>query len=136
MFQNLIQLLRWCSCNTNCVFKNIANFQEYCRNELHSLLLIHKINKVKRADIVFDIYKDHSIKSTAREIGFGRRVKVSSETPIPKNCGNFLRVNENKAELFELSSNYVTCIECANIIVATKNEKATTNDTSTDLSDV
>ena len=97
---------------------------------------MHKINKVERADIVFDIYKDHSIKSTAREIGFGIRVKVSSETPIPRNCGNFLRVNENKAELFELSSNYVTCIECANIIVATKNEKATTNDTSTDLSDV
>ena len=47
---------------------------------------MHKINKVKRADIVFDIYKDHSIKSTARERrGFGRRVKVSCKTTIPKN---------------------------------------------------
>ena len=75
-------------------------FQQYCRNELDSLM--HKINKVKRADIVFDIYKDHSIKSTARETReFERRVKVSSETPIPKNRGNFLRVNKNKAELFK-----------------------------------
>ena len=33
-------------------------------------------------------------------------------------------------------SDYVICIECEKIIVATKNEKAVTNDTSTDLSDV
>ena len=103
-------------------------FQQYCRNVLHSFLM-HKINKVKRADIVFDIYKDHSIKSTAKErSGFGRRVKVSCKTPIPKNWQNFLRVNENKAKLFELISDYVTWIECDKIIVATKNEKAVTND--------
>ena len=55
--------------------------KQYCINELHSFLM-HKINKVKRAYIVFGIYKDHSIKSTAIETrGFGRRVKVSSETP-------------------------------------------------------
>ena len=111
-------------------------FQQYCRNELHSFLM-HKISKVKRADIVFDIYKDHSIKSTTRETrGFGRRVKVSSETPIPKNQRNFLRVNKNKAELFKLISDYVTCIECDKIIVAAKNEEAVTNDTSTELNDV
>ena len=63
-------------------------------------------------------------------------VKVSSKTPIPKDWQNFLRVNENKAELFELISNYVTCVECNKIIVTTKNEKAVTNDTCTDLSDV
>ena len=45
-----------------------------------------KINKVKYADnIVFNIYKGHSIKSTAIESrGFGR-AKVSSEMPFPKN---------------------------------------------------
>ena len=86
-------------------------FQQYCRSELHSFLM-HKNNEVKCGDIVFNIYKDHSIKSTARERrGFRRRVKVSSKTPIPKNWQNFLRVNENKAELFELISAYVTCIE-------------------------
>ena len=98
---------------------------------------MHKINNVKRTDIVFDIYKDHSFKSTARERReFGRRVIVSSKTPIPKNWQSFLRVNENKAELFELISDYVTCIDCDKIIVATKNEKAVTNDISTDLRDV
>ena len=75
--------------------------------------LMHKINKLKPADIVLDIYKDHSIKSTAGETrGFGRRVKISSKTPIPKNWQNFLRVNENKAKLFKLISDYVTCIQC------------------------
>ena len=39
-------------------------------------------------------------------------------------------------ELFELISDYITCIECEKIIVATKNEKALTIDTSTDLGDV
>ena len=98
---------------------------------------MQRINNVKRADIVFDIYKDHSIKSTARgRRGFGRRVKVSSKAPIPQNQQSFLKLNENKAELFELISDYVTCIECNKIIVATKNEKAVTDDTSTDLSDV
>ena len=38
--------------------------------------------------------------------------------------------------MFELISDYVTCIECDKIIVATKNEKAVTNDASTDLTDV
>ena len=38
--------------------------------------------------------------------------------------------------MFELISDYVACIECDKIIVATKNEKAVTNDTYTDLSDV
>ena len=37
--------------------------------------------------------------------------------------------------MLELISDYVTCIECDKIIVAIKNEKAVTNDTSTDLSD-
>ena len=73
---------------------------------------------------------------TARKRGFGRRVKVSSKTPLPKNWQNFLRINKNKVELFELISDYVTYIECDKIIVATKNEKAVTNDTSTNLSDV
>ena len=63
-------------------------------------------------------------------------MKLSSETPIPKNWRSSFREDENKAELFELISGYVICIECDKIIVATKNEKAVTNDTYTDLSDV
>ena len=50
-----------------------------------------------------------------------------------KELAKFLRVNENKAELFKLISDYVTCIECDKIIVATKNEKVVTDDISTDL---
>ena len=82
----------------------LQTFQQYCRNELHGFLR-HKINKLKCADIVFDIYKDHSIKPTTTETrGFGRRVKVSSKTPLPKNWQNFLGVNKNKVESFKLIS--------------------------------
>ena len=38
--------------------------------------------------------------------------------------------------MFQLISDYVTCIKCDKIIVGTENEKAVKNDTSTDLSDV
>ena len=45
---------------------------------------------MKRADIAFDIYKDHSIKSTARETrGFGGRVKVSCKKSNSKGLAKF-----------------------------------------------
>ena len=66
-----------------------------------------KISKpeITRADIVFDVYKEKSVKSCTREKrGTGRRIKVVESTPLPKNWKTFLRVNENKTELFGLIS--------------------------------
>ena len=51
----------------------------------------------KPGDIVFDIYLDHSIKnSTKNNRGFGKRIKVARDTPIPRHWKSFLRVNEVK----------------------------------------
>ena len=79
-----------------------------------------KIRNVKRVDIVFDVYKEKGIKSSTREKrDFGRRIKVNSTTRIPKTWHNFLRVNENKTELFGIISNYIISIDCQQHIVAT-----------------
>ena len=59
--------------------------QQYCRNELHSM-----INKMKRADIVFDIYKNLSIKSTARQTrGFERSLILKFQNTNSKELAKF-----------------------------------------------
>ena len=57
--------------------------------------------KVDRIDIVFDTYMETSLKSTSREIrGKGIRRKVESDSKPPKDWMSFLRLNQNKTELF------------------------------------
>ena len=57
----------------------------------------------ERIDIVFDRYFKQSLKSQTREkLGSGVRVSVKASTPISKNWRQFLRVDENKEELFYL----------------------------------
>ena len=68
-----------------------------------------------RIDIVWDQYHENSLKSQTREIGSigpTLRRKVEMMTPIPAKWHDFLRVDENKKELFNLIStelmNFVT----------------------------
>ena len=59
----------------------------------------------QRIDLVWDQYKEVSIKSQTREDrGKGSRVKIKGNTPIPKDWNKMLCVNENKSELFEYLS--------------------------------
>ena len=59
------------------------------------------LRHVKRLDIVFDVYVSESLKSATREKrGSGTRTRVAASTKIPKNWQEFLRVDENKTELF------------------------------------
>ena len=56
---------------------------------------------LERIDIVFDRYFKDSLKSQTREKrGSGVRLSVRASTPISKNWRQFLRVDENKEELF------------------------------------
>ena len=62
-----------------------------------------KLMAVHRVDIVWDVYKSSSLKSgTLTERGSGLRRRVTLSTTIPGNWQSFLRVNENKTELFAL----------------------------------
>ena len=55
------------------------------------------------------LFREKSVKGSARETeGTGTRIRVSDTTPITRKWSNFLRVNENKAELFRLIARICT----------------------------
>ena len=55
------------------------------------------LETANRVDLVWDVYKDDSLKKFLREKrGSGQRRKVLESTKIPKNWKGFLRVDENK----------------------------------------
>ena len=65
--------------------------------------IMRKLGAVQRLDVVWDIYKNDSLKSATRQNrGSGLRRRVGLHTAMPGNWQSFLRVNENKTELFSL----------------------------------
>ena len=64
-----------------------------------------QLQHVKRLDLIWDRYVTDSLKGTARaKRGKGVRRRVTGSAPIPGNWQNFLRVDENKTELFDFLS--------------------------------
>ena len=63
---------------------------------------LHKsLETVQRVDIVFYIYLDKSLKqATRRKRGSGVPIRITEKTHVPTNWKNFLRVDNNKQELF------------------------------------
>ena len=71
-----------------------------------------------RIDVVWDRYEENSLKSQTRETrctGATLRRKVEKCTPITSKWNEFLRVSENKTELFSLLSQ-----EILNVVIAGK----------------
>ena len=68
-----------------------------------------QLDTVKRIDVVWDVYLKDSLKGTAREKrGKGLRRRVEGRNTIPRNWQIFLRVDENKTELFEFLAQCIT----------------------------
>ncbi len=64
--------------------------------------------------LVWDRNIDNSIKQAAREQrGHGTRTKVSAQTKMPKKWSEFLRVSQNKQELFSFLTKAITNMETA-----------------------
>ena len=81
-----------------------------------------------RTDIVFDIYKPDSLKAMTRsKMGAGIRCKVVGSSCLPCSWNNFLRLEDNKTELFEFLANLIEMTDAANIIVAIKGENVVSN---------
>ena len=75
-------------------------FMPYVRSQLES---------TDRVDIFLDAYVPNSLKNTTRvKRRKGVRRRVLPTTAIPRDWNSFLRVNENKTELFNLLSQQVT----------------------------
>ncbi|KAL9953366.1 hypothetical protein ACROYT_G040774 [Oculina patagonica] len=87
--------------------KAVSTFEEYF-DSVFAPYILRKLNDVKRLDIVWDVYKDDSLKKATREKrGSGQRRKVLLTTRIPSDWKGFLRVDDNKDELFKLLSTKV-----------------------------
>ena len=87
----LVQMLRPnCSCT----------FGDY-KDKIFLPYLSSLLKKMQRVDVVFDVYRQNSLKSQTREKrGVGTRTRVTATTKIPTNWQEFLRVDYNKTELF------------------------------------
>lgn len=87
--------------------KTCATFGDYAE-QVFLPYIQRNLLTTQRLDVVWDRYFPGSLKSSTRQKrGSGVRVKVTRTTPIPKNWQSFLRVDENKRDLFQFLS---TCI--------------------------
>ena len=103
------------------------DFSEYCKEVEHKVTSLGK-EQIERIDLVFDIYKQDSLKSQTRENrGKGARTVVKGNTPIPKDFHSFLRNDENKNELFQMIANHLTNVEGNLVIISTKMEHVVSN---------
>ena len=74
--------------------------------------LEQQFQSTNRIDIVWDRYVPGSLKETTREKrGNGVRRKVSSQAKLPGNLMDFLRVSQNKEELFSFLTSQVVKYE-------------------------
>ena len=79
-------------------------FQEYGET-VFAPYICAQLEKSSRIDLVWDVYLPASLKaSTRQKRGKGIRKRVAPSTVIPKNWKDFLRVDQNKTELFSFLS--------------------------------
>ena len=72
----------------------------------------HQLQSCKRMDIVWDTYREGSLKDTTREKrGKGVRKKVAPQTKLLGNFATFLQESKNKEELFALLTEEVSAYE-------------------------
>jgi hypothetical protein len=86
-------------------------FQEYA-DQVFVPHVSTQLANTRRIDIVWDVYQSDSLKSTTRnKRGKGIRRRVVPAAAMPKNWKDFLRVDENKTELFSFLSGQIILAE-------------------------
>jgi hypothetical protein len=116
--------------------RNARTFSEYASNVFEPYVL-SQLKHTRRVDIVFDQYISDSLKSTTREKrGKGTRRKVTPGGTLPTNWSQFLRVDDNKTELFHFLSKYIVDALSTeeNEVVATLGDHVLSNKIHADLS--
>ena len=85
----------------------VKTFQDYTTHVFLPFIKA-KLRNVTRIDIIWDVYLEDSLESTAREIrGRGIRRRVAPSNTIPGNCQELLRLADNKTELFNFLAHRV-----------------------------
>ena len=86
-------------------------FQEYTDNVFIPYVR-RQLESTNRVDVIWDVYRVDSLKAEVRERrGAGIRRRVLSASQIPRNWKSFLRVSENKSELFHFLAEEVSLIQ-------------------------
>ncbi|KAL9953154.1 hypothetical protein ACROYT_G040524 [Oculina patagonica] len=76
-------------------------FKEYADTVFISYVISYRAQNVKRIDLVWDRYLKNSLKQGTREArGTGDRRRVCDNAAIPLNWKSFLRLDDNKKDLF------------------------------------
>ena len=93
--------------------KKNQTFEGYCIDTVKPAIQKHVTEyNAQRMDIVFDTYKKDSLKSQTRlKRGKGIRRKVQTNSIAPTNWKAFLRIDENKTELFKFISTQLLPLE-------------------------
>ena len=86
--------------------KKNQNFKNYCSENFYpQVQKYQKDYNAERIDVVFDTYKTQTLKAATRaRRGKGIRRKVQDDSIAPTNWHAFLRLDENKTELFNYLS--------------------------------
>ena len=92
-------------------------FSEYAKT--FAKKISDSTKKHMRVDVIFDQYRNGSLKSHTRSLrGDGRKCKVMPNGKVPKNWKGFLRNSSNKTDLFDLLAKSIYSIETG-IVYAT-----------------
>ncbi len=83
-------------------------FSDYSQ-QVFSPYILSELQRVSRVDVVWDEYLTESLKAETRsKRGKGVRRRVEPSSAIPGNWSEFLRIDDNKSELFSFSATSVT----------------------------
>ena len=91
--------------------RDVNTFDEYASQIISYLAKQFENSNVQRLDIVFDVYKNNSLKQLTRDNrgnGKGQRRKVKGQVKVPiTNWHAFLRNDSNKTELFHFLADQI-----------------------------
>ena len=117
--------------------KTARTFQEYTQTVFLTYIQA-QLQSSQRIDIVWDTYQPDSLKTGTREKrGSGARRRVAPTVKIPPNWKSFLRIDDNKTELFGLLAQEVRSIEAAGKdVYSTYGNQVVSNTTRENLEDL
>ena len=98
------------------------NSSEYA-SQIFLPYLASQLQQATRVNVVWDVYIPNSLKADTRnQWGECIRRRVEPLSRIPGNCQEFLRVDENKTELFSCLANKAILLETECQIISTHHE--------------
>lgn len=93
-------------------------FKEYAASVFLPHIINYQTQNAKRIDLVWDRYLENSLKQGTREArGSGSRRRVCDNAAIPLNWKSFLRLDDNKTELFQYLAVNVASISLPDVDV-------------------